>query len=340
MIAKNIINLIIVYILLLFNNNIISAAIGSIISNLFILIILFINITPKLPITIPNFSLLKNYLKFGIPLIPSYLSNWIVNSSDRYLITLMLGINFVGFYNPAYSLGMILILFVSPISFLFPVILSKYFDFQETDSVRTVIRYSIKYFLVLSIPLIFFLSINSRYILKILTTDLIAENSYMVVPFIAISALFYGIYTIMSNVIIIHNKTIFIAKIWLIAGFLNIILNIFLIQYLNILGAALSTLICFLFIAISVTLYSSKLFYIDYSLKTIFKTIFISLIVALFLLIMPLQNFGIFLFEIVFYFLLVFILLFYFQIFSKIEIEFMKINFILPLWKNLTKLRF
>ncbi|MCQ2738009.1 MAG: oligosaccharide flippase family protein [archaeon] len=52
-----------------------------------------------------TFSHLKEQLDFAIPTIPSNVSSWIVDSSDKYVIGIFLGAVAVGCYSPGYALG-------------------------------------------------------------------------------------------------------------------------------------------------------------------------------------------------------------------------------------------
>ena len=55
---------------------------------------------------IPKFENMMEFLSFGLPTIPANLSSWLVDSSDRYVIGILLGSAFVGYYSPGYTLEM------------------------------------------------------------------------------------------------------------------------------------------------------------------------------------------------------------------------------------------
>ena len=58
-----------------------------------------------------DLSIWKYALSFNIPLIPHYLSNTILNSSDRIMIERMVGASEAGIYNLAYAISSIMIIF-------------------------------------------------------------------------------------------------------------------------------------------------------------------------------------------------------------------------------------
>ena len=178
---------------------------GLLIANIVIFFIMSSFIISDIGFKLPKN--LREYLSFGLPTIPSNLSYWIVDSSDRYVIGILLGTAFVGYYAPGYLLGSVIILFYAPFSFLLPSVLPNYYDNQDYEKVRIFLKYSLKYFLLIAIPTVFGLSILSKPILIIISTSAIALNGYLVTPFVALSALLFGIYGIASEIIVLKKKT-------------------------------------------------------------------------------------------------------------------------------------
>ena len=59
----------------------------------------------------------------------------------------------------------------------------------------------------IAIPAAFGLSILSKPILLILTNPEISSNGYFITPFIAFSMLLFGVYGIISNILVLRKKT-------------------------------------------------------------------------------------------------------------------------------------
>ncbi|MBU4462043.1 oligosaccharide flippase family protein, partial [Patescibacteria group bacterium] len=171
---------------ILFGYGLYGVVFSFLIIRIVIFLILFGYIIKKIGIRIPNFSLIRNYLRFGLPTIADGISYWVITSVDRYIIGFSLGILFVGYYAPAYSLGMLLVFFIVPVMSVLPVVLPKFFDENNLNEVKKYLSYSLKYFLLIMTPAAFGLSILSRQLLAIFSTKEIATNAYLVVPFIAI----------------------------------------------------------------------------------------------------------------------------------------------------------
>lgn len=262
---------------------------GIFLCNLFISFVSFLItiffIVKKFGAKFPQFLKIKEYLSFGLPNLFSDLSFWAVQSSDNYLIGFFLGTIFVGYYAPAYTLGGFIAFFVTPLGFILPAILSKHHDENNIDDVKNYLRYSLKYFLMLAIPAVFGISVLAKQLLSVFSTHDIALHSYLVVPFVALSMLFFGICTILDQVIALKKKTKISGTIWIISALLNIGLNIVLVPRLGIIGAAATTLLSYTFAFLSICYYSFKELHFEIEWSFIFKSaaaaIMMSIIISL-----------------------------------------------------------
>jgi O-antigen/teichoic acid export membrane protein len=211
-------------------------------------------IIPKLGLGPPKYSHLKELLRFGIPTIPQNISSWVVQASDRWVISFFLGALFVGYYSPAYALGGFIGILFFPLAFVLPPALSKFYDAGRTDDVKTHLRYSMKYFLMLAIPAFFGLSILSEALLKILSTPEIAANGASITPVVSAGILLLGVYTIFVQIVFMIKKTMITAIIWIIAAAVNLGSNIIIVPVLGIMGAAITTLIAYALV-LAITVY-------------------------------------------------------------------------------------
>ena len=74
----------------------------------------------------------------------------------------------------------------------------------------------------------------------ILTTPDIALNGYIITPLIALSTLIFGLYLILSQVILLYKKMKIIGISWIVAGVSNVILNLILIPYIGIISSIIT----------------------------------------------------------------------------------------------------
>jgi O-antigen/teichoic acid export membrane protein len=281
MLSKTLLMVVIVGYFVLSGQGIIGAVTGLLIINCTLLVILSFLVYKDVGFKIPHFHNLREFLNFGIPTIPGNLSSWVVNSSDRYVIGILLGASSVGYYSPGYSLGSIVKMFVSSISFLLPSILSENYDKNQINNVKIILTYSFKYFMIIAIPATFGLSILSKPLLTVLSTPEIAEKGYLITPFVAVSMLFFGARAITAQIIILEKQTHINGKVWIFVGILNLGLNFLLVPYIGIIGAAFTTLLAFAFSFIIITIYSHKFLSFDMSLRPILKSIFASSVMVI-----------------------------------------------------------
>jgi O-antigen/teichoic acid export membrane protein len=241
-------------------------------------------IIAQIGVAVPKFTHVRQHLAYGLPLIPGTLSYWVVNSSDRYLIAFFLGTAAVGYYSPGYSAGTTLSMIAAPIVALLPAILSKHFDEENFADVRTIMMYSLKYYVGIALPCVFALSVLSKPLLTLLTTQEIASNGYIVTPFVAAGTALLGAYTVLAMPITLKKKTYVAGTIWIISAALNFGLNLLLIPYMGLIGAAIATFLAFLFAFVVATFYSLKFFTFDMNGWFIVKSVSSAGVMTVFLL--------------------------------------------------------
>ncbi|KAF5086813.1 hypothetical protein DSECCO2_54620 [anaerobic digester metagenome] len=257
------------------------AALGLLIANAVTFVLMLVFIVSRIGFKIPKFHNLREYLSFGLPTIPGNLSYWIVDSSDRYVIGILLGTTFVGYYSPGYILGNIIIMILSPFSLLLPAVLPKYYEANEMGQVQIFLKYSMKFFFLIAIPSAFGLSALSKPILMVITTQAIAMNGYMITPFIALSALLYGVYGIVSNILVLEKKTKVVGIVWIVAAILNLALNIILVPKFGIMGAAAVTLLAYVVAFFITVIYTNRYFTFDFDRVFIVKSTIASALMSM-----------------------------------------------------------
>jgi len=277
---KTCLQLTLVCTLVLAGYGILGATIGLLVTDVVLLIIMSILIVSEIGVAVPKFRHLREYLSFGLPTVPGNLSSWVVNSSDRYVIALFLGTAYVGYYSPGYTLGNIVNMFIAPLSFMLPAVLSKHYDDGNLNDVKTILSYSMKYFLALAIPSAVGLSLLSRPLLTILSTPEIAAQGYLITPFTALSGLLFGTFAITTQILVLEKKTTITGTIWIVAAILNFGLNIIFVPIFGIIGAAATTLLAFSLAFLLSTYYSFKYLVFDLNAAFILKCIIAAAIMS------------------------------------------------------------
>jgi len=221
-----------------------------------VVLIVFVSpiILKQIGLPVLKWGKLKPMLKYSIPLMPNGLMNWAVNYADRLVIVQYLSIAAIGTYSASYSFGSLLNSIVGPIGFvLFPLV-SKLWDQNKKEETKNYFLRITRYFIMVALPASLGLAMLSQPLLKIFATAQFTSSTFLVL-WIALGVMFKGIFQI--NVYVFHlvHKTKYVAVILLIGVLANIGLNILLVPKIGIEGAAVATLVTYIFIGLSAVYY-------------------------------------------------------------------------------------
>ena len=260
---------------------------GAIISLLVVKVAVFVAgflvVGREVRVSKPSISILRNYLVFSLPMIPTTLCIWIVNLSDRYVIGYFMNIEAVGVYSAAYGLGSLVALFFAPISAVLLPTITNLYENKKIQELKTHLKYSLKFFLMFAIPSLFGLSILSKSLLKTLTTSEFVSG-YMIVSIVALATILFKCSSVSMNVVVLHKRTKLVGAIYAISATINIAMNIILVPIIGILGAAIATLVTFLIHLIAVSVISFRSFSFDIDSRFIIKSVISSGVMGLIIL--------------------------------------------------------
>lgn len=183
-------------------------------------------------------------LKFNIPLVPHYLSQIVLNQSDRLMINYICGPQETAYYTVAYTLAMVLQVLNTSISATLNPWLYKALKNKELKKIGAV-SYS-----VLGIIAVFNAAIvlAAPEILKILAPG----NYYAalwVIPPVTASVYFTFLYNLFAAFEYYYEKTHYVAIATMVGAVLNVALNALLIPKFGFVAAGYTTLICYILYA-------------------------------------------------------------------------------------------
>lgn len=197
--------------------------------------------------SLPNVGSLVDDMRLGLPLRMNFIMDVILAGSDRYIITFLITVAAVGYYNPGYALGSLIVFFPRVAGVVLPPLLSKAIDTGKESEAHAMLNYTIKAFLLVAIPFIAGAAVLSSQLLHLFATAEVSQRAYMVTPVIALATLFLGLNIVLSNVLFVRMNTSAIFKINITAAILNLSLNfILLFIFRNILAAAITACISYL----------------------------------------------------------------------------------------------
>jgi O-antigen/teichoic acid export membrane protein len=236
--------------------------------------------------TLPNFQNLVEDIKLGFPLVLVYLVDFILNSSDRYVVTAFISITAVGYYNSAYALGSFIALLPKISGVVLPPLISKAVDTGKETEARAMVNYTVQGFLLAAIPFVVASAVMSKSLLTLFANAEVAHKAFLVTPIVALGTLFYGLNIILSNVLFVRLKTAAIFKMNMFAAILNLGINLLIFYFIpNILVAAISTLLSYFVAFIFIHRVVVVDWPIHYNKLTILKSIIASLIMGVLLIV-------------------------------------------------------
>lgn len=181
---------------------------------------------------------LKPLLQIAVPLLPNFLVYWIFNSSDKLMLTNLLGTGATGIYSVGAKLGhasqLIYIAFAGGWQFF------AFSTMKEEDQVATNSRV-FEYLGILSFGCTMFVFAVCRPLYRLLFTGDYVEG-YMVSPYLFLAPLLQMLFQVASNQFLVIKKTWPNFFILLGGAIINVALNLTLIPRIGIEGAALATL--------------------------------------------------------------------------------------------------
>ena len=200
---------------------------------LFIKLKLYKNIDFKLV----DKKLIKDMYKYSLPLVPNGISWWIVNISDRTIISFVLGAGANGLYDISNKFPTI----ISSLSGVFNLSWSEsaalHINSEDRDEFFTDITNTvIKLFTALGIgmlacmPFVFPIMVNKQY-----------ADAYNYIPFLVIATVFNVVICLYSQVYLAKKLSKQVATTAILGAIINILVNVVFIKLIGIYAAALST---------------------------------------------------------------------------------------------------
>ena len=187
----------------------------------------------------------KFALLFNLPLIPHYLSTFILNQSDRVMIGRMVGNSQAAYYSVAYTISTMMILITGAINNSLTPYIYRALEKNNEKSIKD----ATKPILILVAALCFITMAFSPEAIRIFGGEKYLEAIYVIPP-IAASVFFIFLYTLFSNIEFYFQKTRFIALATGISAIVNLILNFIFIKIYGYYAAGYTTLVCYICLAV------------------------------------------------------------------------------------------
>lgn len=178
--------------------------------------------------------------KFNIPLLPHYLSNYVLSQSDRIMIGKMIGKGEAGIYSVAYTISMMMNLVITAINNALTPYIYKSIEGKTSGNIKRVTRPMFVLVAGLSILAMTF----APEIILIFGGQNYMDAIYIIPP-VSASVYFIFVYAMFSTIEYYFQKTGLIAIATTLCAALNLILNFIFINLFGYYAAGYTTLVCY-----------------------------------------------------------------------------------------------
>lgn len=207
-----------------------------------------------------NINLLINALKYSLPFWPHSLAGWFLNLSDRILLGQFVPLTQVGVYSFGYQMNQAVgVVIESGNQSWSPF----FFGSQSEKSQSLLVPRMATYFVFIATTLCLLLTLLARPVLRLFTPSAY-WSADIIVGVLAIGSLTLAPYYIWANTVMYSKKVAGVSLMTIIAGGVNVTLNITLIPKLGMLAAAISTTVGYVLLASMNFIWSERIYPIQH----------------------------------------------------------------------------
>ena len=189
----------------------------------------------------------KELWKYSIPLIPNQLSWWIVNVSDRTIITHFIDVGANGIYSAANKFSTICITFFNFFNMTWSESASMHIKDGDSDVFFSkILNVSLKLFS----SLCFIIIAIMPFCFKYLITGAGYASAYYQIPILMLATIFTITVSLLGSIYVALKKSNEIAKTSILAAIINILINIIFINKIGLFAASISTVVAYLSMSI------------------------------------------------------------------------------------------
>ena len=183
----------------------------------------------------------KAALLFNLPLIPHYLSTYLLSSSDRIMISYLVSDSATAFYSVAYAIASIaLIIWTAINASLVPFTYEK----CKGKDYASINKVSMPLLALFAVGCVFVILLAPEAV-KIIATSEYVDAIYVIPPIVG-GVFFQVQYYLYANIVYYYKKPIYVMIGSIVAFVCNIILNYFCIKQWGYIAAGFTTLICYM----------------------------------------------------------------------------------------------
>ncbi|MGE5294052.1 MAG: polysaccharide biosynthesis C-terminal domain-containing protein, partial [Solirubrobacterales bacterium] len=208
---------------------------------------------------------------YGMPLVVSNLAVWILSLSGRYVIGLFRGAGEVGVYSLSYNIAdkSIMLLVTLFLMASGPISMRIWENDGEQESKRFVIQVT-RLYLLACVPLVVGLSVLSRLVVDVMAGDEYAEG-YRIMPYVLSGVLLVGIEQRYQSGLLFHKKTGLITASTILAGLLNVFLNVLFVPRYGYFAAGVAAPVSYAALLLLTARFSRRVFVWRFPWRSLFN---------------------------------------------------------------------
>ena len=225
-----------------------------------------------------DYLLFKRMIKYSFPLILNNVSWWVIHSSDKIMLELMVGVVALGIYTVATKIPSLINVIISIVSSAWNISATK--EMEDTNDVKF---YSDVFnFLTF---FVFLACISIVFVLKPFMSVYVGQEfneAWQYAPLLLVSAVFSAILSYCGSLYDALKKSVHNMVTTLIAAAINIALNFVFIPSYGIWGAIIGTVVAYFFIAMMRLIDVSRYIKIDFKIPVLATNCILIIVQAIF----------------------------------------------------------
>lgn len=201
----------------------------------------------KIGVKKPSLRNNDKYIRYSGPLMVSELAANVTSKVDRLVIGAFIGASAVGIYSIVYRTVSVLNTYVVPITAVFFPEFSRLLAKDRDEEVVEYFRNGVYYFLVLAIPSVAGLFLVGPEFIRIISDEPTTRPLRSLIFVLGVGILCYSLDELYGVIPIAAGKSIKLSAARSSGAILNVVINLLLVSYFGIIGAAIATMLTYLF---------------------------------------------------------------------------------------------
>lgn len=210
-----------------------------------------------------RFDIAWGLLSFGLPNVSNFVSVWVLQLADRFLLARMGSFTMTATYSVAYTLGGVLgVVVLAPFQLAWP---SALFSIARRKDAARIFSLVFRWYRLVLLLAAYALALLATAVLRLFFPPSYGVAA-AIIPVITLSTLCYGLYNFLTLGIGIRRKTWFAVIFTGSSALLNVALNLVLIPQAGSMGAALATLFAYVFLACIAYIVNQRIYPVDFEI--------------------------------------------------------------------------